>query len=104
MQTFFTILIVIGILILVSEASLAFAIGTFIPKEIREVYMNLDTSKMRLNPYELSILYLKEGIWVADTPIPILCKYYIQGVGTIPRWSKLHKEINKYYAEVHRKR
>lgn len=100
MATFIEILFVLIGLIAVSEFATVISMGRFIPKKIRNAFMHLDTTKMRLNRYDPSILNLNKNMWVTNTPLSILSKYYINNFGTVPRWSKLHREIERYYEEV----
>lgn len=94
------IIIALFIIFLVSEISNFIVYGNFVSKEIKNIYMNLDESKLRLNIYDPSILSTK--CFITNVPFGIFSKYYINGVGTVPRWSKLHKRINEYYAIAHR--
>lgn len=74
--------------------------GGFVSKQITDEFMNLDQSKLSINQYNSTILmdwskYPVRGI--STLPFSIFSKYYISDVGTIPRWSKLHKQIKLYY-------
>lgn len=68
----------------------------FVSKQTTDVYMNLDESKLRLNTYNPSILMT--NCYISKVPFSIFSKYHINGQGSVPRWSKLHKRINEYYA------
>lgn len=70
--------------------------GGFVSKQITDEYMNLDESELRLNTLNPSIL--STNCCIATVPFSIFSKYYINGQGTVPRWSKLHKRINEYFA------
>jgi hypothetical protein len=70
--------------------------GGFVSKKITDVYMNLDESKLRLNQFNPSIL--STNCYITNVPFSIFSKYHIEGLGTIPRWSKLHKRVNEYFA------
>jgi hypothetical protein len=89
-----TIISIILFLILFLLATLD-TYGWFISKMTTNVFMNLDTTKLKLNPYNRSII--STDPFINRLPIPLLSKYYINGLGQIPRWSKLHKKINEYY-------
>jgi hypothetical protein len=89
------VLYVIIILIVVMEFATILTFGWFIPKKTRDVFMNLDESKLRLNMFNPSILSTKYPI--TNLPFSLFSKYYIKGVGTIPRWTKLHKKVNHYF-------
>jgi predicted membrane channel-forming protein YqfA (hemolysin III family) len=71
----------------------------FVSKQIADLYMNLDESKLRLNLFAPSILdySINKYFYIAKLPFSILSKYHIQGLGAIPRWSKLHKRVNEYF-------
>jgi len=70
--------------------------GGFVSKQITDVYMNLDESKLRLNKFNPSILSTNR--YITNVQFSIFSKYHIEGLGTVPRWSKLHKRINEYFA------
>lgn len=89
-------------IITVIEFSTFITYGKFVTKQITDEYMNLDESKLRLNLFNPSILNI-DGIifdpysYIAEVPFSLFSKYHISGLGTIPRWSKLHKRINEYF-------
>ena len=70
--------------------------GGFVSKQITDVYMNLDESNLRLNQFDPSIL--NTHTYITNVPFSVFSKYHISGLGTIPRWSKLHKIVNEYFA------
>lgn len=72
--------------------------GRFISKEVTDTYMNLDESKLILNKYNPSILETNMSGFITNIPFSIFSKYYISGLGTIPKWSKLHKRVEEYFA------
>lgn len=37
-------------------------------------------------------------VWKVDGSL--LCKWYIDGMGTVPRWSKTHRYINKMHKKL----
>lgn len=71
--------------------------GGFVSKQITDVYMDLDESKLRLNQFNPSILNTN-SCYIGNVHFSIFSKYHILGLGTIPRWSKLHKRVNEYFA------
>jgi len=83
-------------LIAIMELSTFIIYGGFISKQIEEVYMDLDESALRLNPYDHGILCTNP--YIASVPFSVFAKYHISGIGRVPRWSKLHKRINEYFA------
>lgn len=70
--------------------------GGFVSKQTTDVYMNLDESKLRLNQFNPSIL--STNSYITNVYFSLFSKYHISGLGTIPRWSKLHKRVNEYFA------
>jgi hypothetical protein len=88
----YCLLILVGVL----EFATFSVYGSFVSKQITNVYMNLDESKLRLNPFNPSIL--STPCFISNVPLGIFSKYYISGLGTIPRWSKLHNRVNQYFA------
>lgn len=71
--------------------------GGFVSKQVTDMYMNLDESKLTLNQFDSSILTTSEYPYISKVPFSFFSKYYISGLGTIPRWSKLHKRVNEYF-------
>lgn len=87
-------LVLLGI-IAVAEFATFVTCGGFVSKQITDMYMNLDESKLRLNQFNSSIL--STNPYISKVPFSFFSKYYIHGLGTIPRWSKLHKRVNEYF-------
>ena len=83
-------------LVAIAEFATFMTYGGFVSKQIADVYMNLDESKLRLNQFNPSIL--STNCYITNVPFSIFSKYHISGLGTIPRWSKLHKRVNEYFA------
>lgn len=90
------VIYLILIIIAVAETATFIVYGSFVSKEVANVYMNLDESKLRLNHYDKSIL--STNCYITNVPFSLFSKYHINGMGTIPRWSKLHKKVNHYFA------
>ncbi len=92
------LIIIVGVLsLIVLFEIITFSVyGWFIPKEIEVSFMDLDESKLRLNMFDSSILSTTP--YITKLPVSIFSQYYIEGLGVVPRWSKLHKKINQYYA------
>lgn len=83
-------------LVAINEFATFMIYGGFVSKQITDVYMNLDESKLSLNEFNPSIL--STNCYIANVSFSIFSKYYISELGTIPRWSKLHKRVNEYFA------
>jgi pantothenate kinase len=83
-------------LVAIMEFSTFMVYGGFVSKEITDVYMNLDESKLRLNQFNPSVL--ATNCFITTVPFSIFSRFHIKGQGTIPRWSKLHKKVKKYFA------
>lgn len=83
-------------LVAIMEFATFIIYGGFVSKQIIDVYMNLDESKLRLNQFNPSIL--STNCYITSVPFSVFSKYHIEGMGTVPRWSKLHKRINEYFA------
>lgn len=84
-------------LIAINEFSTFMTYGWFVSKEVTEVYMNLDESKLRLNRFNPSII---SGLpaYIAIIHFSLFSKYHIEGLGVIPRFSQLEKRVKQYYA------
>lgn len=67
--------------------------GFPVSKETAKLFM--DIPQRKLNPYNMSIL--TGSPYIAKVSFSLFTKYYIDGVGTVWRWSKLHKRIEEYY-------
>ena len=85
--------------ILVLVASLEFSniivYGWFISKNTTEVFMKLEEKNLRLNQFNSSILSTNPYI---TNHFSLFAKYYIKGLGIVPRFSKLEKKIDEYFA------
>jgi len=90
----------IGIFLMILAIATQFAnyivYGSFINKQKQNRYMNLNKDEYRINSYDNSILIIP-GTFISNVPFGIFAKYYIDEVGMVARWSKLHKKINEYY-------
>lgn len=86
----------LGLIAIMEFASLC-VYGWFVSKEVTEVYMNLDESKLRLNQFNPSII-VGQPAYITNIPFSLFAKYHIEGLGTIPRFSKLEKRVKQYYA------
>lgn len=83
--------------ILIMEFATFCVYGSFVSKNVTEVYMNLDEKKLRLNQYNPSII-VGQPAYITNVPFSLFAKYHIEGLGTIPRFSKLEKRVEEYYA------
>lgn len=90
------IIYVLSVLVAIMEFASLCVYGWFVSKEITEVYMNLDESKLRLNQFNPSIISGQPAY--ISTHFSLFAKYHIEGLGIVPRFSKLEKRINQYYA------
>jgi len=76
--------------------------GRFISKKDAEEFMYLDENKLSKNPFNSYML--KTGkTFISNVPFNFFSKYYIDGVGVILRWSKLHKKVEEYYEMISHK-
>lgn len=83
-------------IIVIFEIITVIIYGKFVSNEITNVYINLDETKLRLNTFNSSMLMTP--CYIARHPFSLFSKYHIEGLGTVPRWSKLHKKIEYYFA------
>lgn len=83
-------------MLIINELITLSCYGKLIPKEKHFKYMNLNTTQLRFNIFSDDILQ-NENIVISKVLASILIKYYISGVGTVLRFSKLHKKIDEYY-------
>lgn len=88
-------LIVAIVMLIVMEMTTFQTYGWFVSKETEDTYSNLNEDKLRLSIYDSKILLTIP--YITNVPFSIFCKYHIKGLGTVPRWSKLHKRINEYF-------
>lgn len=95
------IIIILLSLIIIPEIIAFIAYGGFISNELAELYMDLDESKIQISFFNSTIFrpfgYNSDSPYVIKTTICFSSKYYINGIGRIPRWSKLHKKMKQYY-------
>lgn len=99
-MTIIAIISIIAIIIVVAEFATFVVYGTFVSKQITETLMDLDEKKLSLNMFDPSILLIDihSSLYIDKVPFSAFSKYNISNLGTVPRWSKLHKRINEYYA------
>lgn len=93
-----TLQFIIGIFLAIELANYT-SFKKYLSEKECEKYLNLDPTTLRINRLDNSILSFGKfgGDLIYHIPFPILGKYYIFGVGIVPRWSKLHKKIKEYY-------
>lgn len=111
-----TLIIVPLILLFVFEFSTVMVYGSLLKNGEVEKYLN-DFSPFEFNQFNNDILSpeirsfeikemlhrLKHGKFIAKTPFSLTSKYYISGVGRVPRWSNSHREIERIYQELKNK-
>ena len=83
------------LVVLLVECATFYVFGWFISKETEKKFLELDFNDFEFNSFSDSIL--STNPYISTVPLPILTKYYINGEGTILKWSKLHKKIEKHY-------
>ena len=83
------------LIVLLVECATFYVFGWFISKETEKKFLELDFNDFDFNSFSDSIL--STDPYISTVPLPILTKYYINGEGTILKWSKLHKKIEKHY-------
>jgi hypothetical protein len=57
-------------------------------------------SGYKLNTRDPSILMNDDKPYITNVPFSFWCKYHIEGIGTIPKWSKLHRDIERKFDEL----
>ena len=55
---------------------------------LKSLENKINKGNNRLNYLNSSIIMVDNLPYISDVPFDILCKYHIEDVGTIPRWSK----------------
>ena len=109
-------LIVLGLLFLVFEGSTHSVYGKFLSDELVDAYIeefqpfefnpfdnDIVSPKMKLDDdYSIErILHVsKNGRFISKTKISILSRYYINGLGRIPIWSRSHKKVKELYNKL----
>lgn len=88
------ILSIVGIFIFLIQSVTFLVFGWFIKPRNQEKFIGLDRTQYRFNYFsdDLNI----RGFYFNTVPFPILGKYYNSYYGIVPKWSKLHREINRY--------
>jgi hypothetical protein len=82
------------VLLIIVEIATYITYDGYISKKVEEKFMNLNEKEISLNYLNPSIISTTPFI---TTHFSMLSKYYICGLGSVPRWSKLHKRIGEYY-------
>lgn len=83
--------------VIINELANYLTYGGFIPKKVIEQFIRLDESKVKLNRFDYEIISTTPFI---ATHLSIFSKYYIDKIGQIPRWSKLHKKIKNMHKNL----
>ena len=99
METIYLLLVLIVLGVIINEFSICSVYGGFISKEVEDVFMNLDENTLRLSSINSAILSTTHftSWYISTIGASLFSKYHISGLGTVPRWSKLHKRIDQYY-------
>lgn len=73
--------------------------GNFISKKDSEyIIFSVDEHDLILNRFNTDILLINKSCgFIAPVFFNLLAKYYVEGEGLVFRWSKLHRQINKWY-------
>ena len=94
------VIYVLLVLTVVLEFGTFVVYGGPISKDTTDMYMLAYEDEISLNVFNKSILHINSKIlnrYISTLPFSIFSKYYIYGLGVVPRWSKLHKKINQYF-------
>lgn len=54
----------------------------------------------KLNPFDSDMIDIGNIPYITNLPFDILGKYYIFGIGVVPRWSKSHKLIKAEFEKL----
>lgn len=95
------IIIILATLILAFEFSSLAVLGRILSDKFLDKYF----TKERLEKYKRDgcsggLIYSLSGSFISTNVPSLLSKWYIDGIGRIPRWSKWHKRINELYEEI----
>lgn len=94
-------IIVLLICLGVIEVVTLVVMGSYISERNSKRFMDLKQSEYSLNMFNNRLLSVDadgyEHTFISNVPFQIVSKYYIDGYGCVPRWSKLHKKIVEYY-------
>lgn len=109
------LIIVLLIVIMIIEISTYSAYGPPISNEEADKYLT-KYQPFRKNPYNSGIISpkllidglphndfidrLSNGGYISTTLFSLTSKYYINGLGCVPRWSKSHKKIKKLFKTI----
>lgn len=96
-----TIIITIISLSLIFEINIILTYSGFISKKDEKFYSNLTEYKLNIYNDKLLCVYILNKKITFIAPIKsVFFKYYINGVGVVPKYSKLHKKIKEYYKKA----
>lgn len=96
------ILIITILLILVVRlaAHIVFG-GLLLDKDsLKSLEDKINKGNNELNHYNSDIINVDNLFFISDIGFDILCKYHIDDVGTIPRWSKAHTLIDNEFKRL----
>jgi hypothetical protein len=92
MELIIIITLIIAAVVVIAEIAGQIVYGTW-------TYIDIDLDKYVLNDLDRSMLFSLYRPYVSKAYMAS-SKYYIDGIGPVPRWSKTHKKIQDRYNEL----
>lgn len=87
--SFFTFTVVFEVVALLRD-------GWFIDKKTEEFVMGLDDSRVWISFFNRELRVHKSEVSICKRG-SLLSKWYIEGLGSVPRWSRVHNKIEDLY-------
>lgn len=89
-----------GLLYCIFEFSFTLTLGWFIFSDVKKTFA-LNQLKTAKFGYNLKVLHTDKSFFSPGLGgLSILSKWYLNGIGRVPRWSSLHNAIEKKYNEL----
>lgn len=94
------LILIFIIFIIVCEFSNVVVLGWYISdRSLLKIVEKAYKEGTRFNLHTNRIVYLGRLPFISMTTLSPTSKYYIDGVGMVPRWTKMHKIIKQAYKD-----
>ena len=81
--------------LIVNELSMISVYGWYVSEVVALQYMNISPDDIKT--YGLNPDMIFSDPYISKLGFGVVCKYYVNKVGPVPRWSPLHNRINDYH-------
>jgi len=100
------LLIILCVSIGITRLSTHLVYGSLLSSKdfLKSLEDKINKGNNRLNYFNSSIIMVDNLPYISNVPFDILCKYHIEDVGTIPRWSKASLLLDNEFKRLKKER